>query len=121
MAEAEVTRKRIWDQFRDLFRGFDHLLTPTMAVPPFPVEENFPRTVGGREMETYVDWIAPTFVLSMTGLPVASVPAGLDSAGMPVGLQVVAPPQGEERALATAGILQRLRPLPHPPLLTNGG
>ena len=24
------------------------LLTPTMAVPPFPVEENFPRTVGGR-------------------------------------------------------------------------
>jgi len=121
LAEAEVTRKRIWDQFRDLFRAFDHLLTPTMAVPPFPVEENFPRTVGGREMETYVDWIAPTFVLSMTGLPVASVPAGLDSAGMPVGLQIVAPPQGEERALAAAGILQRLRPLPHPPLLTDGG
>jgi amidase len=121
LAEAEVTRKRIWDQFRDLFRTCDHLLTPTMAVPPFPVEENFPRTVAGREMETYVDWIAPTFVLSMTGLPVASVPAGLDSDGMPVGMQIVAPPQGEERALATAGIVQRLRPLPHPPVLSHAG
>ena len=121
LAEAEVTRKRIWDQFRDLFRTYDHLLTPTMAVPPFPVEENFPRTVAGKEMETYIDWVAPTFVLSMTGLPVASVPAGLDSAGMPVGLQIVAPPQGEERALATAGIVQRLRPLPHPPILSTAG
>ncbi|MBW3570321.1 MAG: amidase [Gemmatimonadetes bacterium] len=121
LAEAEVTRKRIWDQFRALFRTFHHLLTPTMAVPPFPVEENFPRTVGGREMETYVDWIAPTFVLSMTGLPVASVPAGLDGAGMPVGLQIVAPPQGEERALATAGIVQRMRPLSRPPILSGGG
>ncbi|HEX2206443.1 MAG TPA: amidase [Longimicrobium sp.] len=119
LAEAEVTRKRIWEEFRAFFRTWDHLLTPTMAVVPFPVVENFTRTVGGREMETYVDWIAPTFVLSMTGLPVASVPAGLDGTGMPVGLQIVAPPQGEERALATAAMVQRLRPLPHPPILSR--
>ncbi|HEU0301797.1 MAG TPA: amidase, partial [Longimicrobium sp.] len=116
LGAAEQARRRIWEDFRALFGRFDHLLTPTMAVPPFPVEENFPRTVGGREMETYVDWIAPTFVLSMTGLPVASVPAGVDSAGMPVGLQIVAPPRGEERALAAAGIVQQLRPMPRPPL-----
>jgi amidase len=91
-----------------------------MAVPPFPVVENFPQTVGGREMETYVDWIAPTFVLSLTGLPVASVPAGLDAEGMPVGLQVVAPPRGEERALAVAGIVQRVRPMPRPPMAADG-
>jgi amidase len=65
-------------------------------------------------METYVDWIAPTFVLSLTGLPVASVPAGLDSAGMPVGLQIVAPPRGEERALAAASVVQGMRPVPLP-------
>lgn len=121
LAEAEVTRKRLWEEFRAFFRTFHQLLTPTMAVPPFPVVENFPRTVAGREMETYIDWVAPTFVLSMTGLPVASVPAGLDSAGMPVGLQIVAHPQGEERALATAGIVQRLRPLPRPPILKESG
>jgi amidase len=111
---AEGARRRIWEQFRDLFTRYDALLTPTMAVPPFPCEENYPQTVGGRVMETYVDWIAPTFVLSLTGLPVASVPAGLDAAGMPVGLQIVAPPRGEERALALAGVMQTLRPVPLP-------
>jgi amidase len=111
---AEGARRRIWEQFRALFGRFDHLLTPTMAVPPFPCEENYPQTVGGRVMETYVDWIAPTFVLSLTGLPVAAVPAGLDAAGMPVGLQIVAPPRGEERALALASVMQSLRPLPLP-------
>jgi amidase len=116
---AEQARRRIWERFRELFRAYDVLLTPTMAVPPFPVIENFPQTVAGRAMETYVDWIAPTFVLSLTGLPVASVPAGLDAAGMPVGLQVVAPPRGEERALAMAGIVQRMRPIPRPPLVTD--
>jgi amidase len=114
LGAAEGARRRIWEQFRELFQQYDLLLTPTMAVPPFPVEENFPRTVGGREMETYVDWIAPTFVLSLTGLPVASVPAGLDSEGMPVGLQIVAPPRGEERALAAASVVQGMRPVPLP-------
>ncbi|CAN5385789.1 amidase [soil metagenome] len=112
---AEQARKRIWERFRLLFQHFDHLLTPTMAVPPFPVAENYPRTVGGREMETYVDWIAPTFVLSMTGLPVGSVPCGLDLGGMPVGLQIVGRPRGEEGVLALAAEVQRLRPIGCPP------
>lgn len=120
LADAEAARRRMWEQFRALFARYDALLTPAMAVPPFPVEENYPRTVGGREMETYVDWIAPTFVLSLSGLPVAAVPAGLDAdglpAGLPAGLQVVAPPRGEERALAVAAAVQWLRPLPLPPM-----
>ncbi|HEX6746487.1 MAG TPA: amidase [Longimicrobium sp.] len=111
---AEQARKRMREQFAGLFARFDHLLTPTMAVPPFPVVENFPRTVGGREMETYVDWIAPTFVLSLTGLPVGSVPAGVDGEGMPCALQVVGAPFGEERVLALQAVMQQLRPLPLP-------
>ena len=119
LGAAEGARRRIWERFRSVFAEYDLLLTPTMAVPPFVVEENYPRTVGGREMETYVDWLAPTFVLSLTGFPVASVPAGLDAEGMPVGLQVVAPPRGEERALAAASVVQRLRPVGLPPRFVN--
>jgi amidase len=62
-------------------------------------------------MKTYVDWIAPTFVLSLTGLPVASVPCGLDRGGMPVGLQIVSRPSDEEAALALAAVVQRLHPI----------
>ena len=115
IAAAEAYRGHLWHQFRQLFKDYDHLLTPCVAVPPFPVEQNFPETIAGKPMKTYIDWIAPTFVLSLTGLPVASVPAGLDSTGMPVGLQVAGGHLGEENVLSLAAQVQKLNPLP--PLL----
>ena len=116
LAQAEQTRGHIWEQINQVLQRYDHVVTPTMAVPPFPVEENYPRTVAGREMRTYVDWIAPTFVLSLTGLPVASVPCGLDREGLPVGLQIVGGPRSEEAVLALAGLVQALRPIGSPKL-----
>ena len=120
LAEAEAARGRIWHQCRELFERFDHLLTPCMAVPPFPVEQNYPETVAGKKMATYVDWIAPTFVLSLPGLPVASVPCGLDPNGLPVGMQIVGRQFGEEAVLALAGVMQQLRPIGKPRLLSPG-
>ncbi len=116
LGAAEQVRGALWHRFRQLFERFDHLLTPCMAVPPFPVEQNYPDTIAGRKMETYVDWIAPTFVLSLTGLPVCSVPCGLDPGGLPVGLQIVGRPSAEEAVLALAHALERLRPTGRPPL-----
>lgn len=116
LGAAEAARTRVWHVFRELFRRFDHLLTPCMAVPPFPVEQNYPETVAGKKMETYVDWLAPTFVLSLTGLPVASVPCGLDPDGLPVGLQIVGKPQGEEAVLALAFQVQHRHPIGRPTL-----
>lgn len=106
LGSAERVRSELWHRFRVFFETFDHLLTPTMCVPPFPVEQNYPDTVAGQVMKTYVDWLAPTFLLSLTGLPVGSVPCGLDSGGMPVGLQVVGPTGGEEAVLALMGVVQ---------------
>ena len=100
IAAAEAYRADLCRQIRQLFNEYDHLLTPCVAVPPFPVEQNFPDTIAGKPMKTYIDWIAPTFVLSLTGLPVACVPAGLDPTGMPVGLQVAGGHLGEEDVLA---------------------
>ncbi|HET9275627.1 MAG TPA: amidase family protein [Gemmatimonadales bacterium] len=120
LAAAERGRAEVWDRFRDLFTRFDHLLTPTMAVPPFPVEQNYPETIAGKPMRTYVDWIAPTFVLSLTGLPVASVPCGRDGDGMPVGLQIVGKPFGEEAVLALAASVQAACPIGAPPLEAGG-
>ncbi len=117
LGDAEEARTRLWEEFEAFFEEHDALLTPCMAVPPFPVEENYPETIGGRAMDSYVDWIAPTFLLSLTGLPVGSVPAGLDDRGLPAGLQVVGPPLGEERVLAMMSVIEELRPLGRPPVL----
>lgn len=114
IAAAEAYRADLCRQCRQLFNEYDHLLTPCVAVPPFPVEQNFPDTIAGKPMKTYIDWIAPTFVLSLTGLPVACVPAGLDPTGMPVGLQVAGGHLGEENVLAVAAEIQRLRPVALP-------
>ncbi len=111
LGRAEQVRGDLWHRFRAFFATCDHLLTPTMCVPPFPVEQNYPETVAGKPMRTYVDWLAPTFLLSLTGLPVGSVPAGRDPDGMPVGLQVVGRPRGEEAVLALMGALQAGNPI----------
>jgi amidase len=111
LGAAEGARGRMWTEFAAFFGRFDALLTPCMAVPPFAVESNYPEAVAGRAMNTYIDWVAPTFVLSLTSLPVACVPAGLDRGGLPVGLQVMGPQFGEERALTVAAAVERAHPL----------
>ena len=117
LGAAERSRRLMRERFLDFFRSYGALLTPCMAVPPFPAEQNYPSEIAGRPMETYIDWVAPTFLLSLPGLPVACAPAGLDGEGLPAGLQIVAPPFDEARALAIAGALQAGRPLGSPPLL----
>lgn len=117
LGHAEQIRTRLWSEFRSFFQKWDLLLCPTLAVPPFPVEENYPATVAGKPMATYIDWVATTFVLSMTGLPAGSVPAGLDANGLPSGLQVLGPAFGEERVLQAEHLVQRLRPLGWPPIV----
>ncbi len=111
LGKAEQDRSRLWQVMAGFFEKFDHLLTPCMAVPPFPVDQNYPENIAGKAMKTYVDWFAPTFLLSLTALPVASVPCGLDSHGLPVGLQIVGPPMGEEKVLALARQVQEARPV----------
>lgn len=116
LGRADRIRSDLWRRFAQLRRDFDYLLTPCTAVPPFPVGQSHPTEIAGRALETYVDWFAPTFVLSLTGLPVASVPAGPDPRRLPAGVQVVGPPAGEEAVLALAATLERLRPPERPPL-----
>ncbi len=116
LGAAEQARSRLWRRLAGFFEQYDCLLTPSMAVPPFPVTQNYPTEIAGRRMKTYVDWIAPTFLFSLAGLPAASVPAGLDSRGLPVGLQIVGPPRSEEAVLALASFIQQICPLPPPPL-----
>jgi amidase len=121
LGKAERIRSELWHSFRTFFESYDHLLTPTMCVPPFPVEQNYPESVAGQKMRTYVDWLAPTFLLSLTGLPVGSVPCGLDSGGMPVGLQVLGRPEGEESVLALMAMVQSSVPMAPPPVVRLKG
>ena len=115
LAAAEQTRTRVWHRFRELFERCDVLLTPAAPVKPYPVELNSPPSVNGRAFESYIDWVAPAFLVTLVSLPAGSVPAGLTSDGLPVGLQIVAPRFEEPLILSVAKIVQALNPIGWPP------
>jgi amidase len=114
LAAAEQKRAAVFQHFKALFDCYDVLLTPTAAVPPFPVEQNFPDQINGRRLENYIDWLAQSFLVTLVSLPAASVPAGKTDGGLPVGLQIVAPRFEEPRILSVAKLVQRANPIGWP-------
>ena len=115
IAGAERARADIWRRLQRYFDEFDLLLTPTVPVPPFPVEKNYPTEIGGRKLTDYTTWFASAFVISLVALPAASAPAGTTSSGLPVGIQIVGPRCAEARILACAKIITELNPIGLPP------
>jgi Asp-tRNA(Asn)/Glu-tRNA(Gln) amidotransferase A subunit family amidase len=66
-------------------------------------------------MQHYIDWIGPTFLVSLAALPAASVPAGLTAARLPVGLQIVGPRFSEPMILTVAKFAEEAHPIGLPP------
>jgi amidase/aspartyl-tRNA(Asn)/glutamyl-tRNA(Gln) amidotransferase subunit A len=109
----DVVRTRVVDAFCDVFESHDVIVSPTVAVCSVPnASDGFtvgPRSVGGEPVDPLLGWVL-TFPANFTGCPAASAPAGFTADGAPVGLQIIAPRFREDRVLATAAALERVRP-----------
>ncbi len=116
IAAAEAIRAECWQKTSDLLDDCDVILTPCTPVLPFPVTQNYPDEINGQPMSSYIDWVAPTFLISILGLPAASVPAGLTPAGMPAGLQLIGRRFDDMKLLALADAVQALVPIGEPPV-----
>jgi amidase len=116
LAAADRVRTENWHKLDQVLSRCDALLTPCVPVEPFPAEQNYPTEIAGQPMQTYIDWLAPTFLFSMLQVPAASVPAGLTESALPVGLQIVAPRFQEGTALGIARVVQEIRPIGRPEL-----
>jgi amidase len=88
------------------FDAYDLLLAPATIVAAFPVEERFVTGCDGTTFDTYVDWLAIAYAITLCCCPALSLPCGFTSEHLPVGLQVVAPPRGEARLLAGAKLVE---------------
>jgi amidase len=120
VAWAQVRQTAIFRSFQALFDDIDVLITPTVAVPPFPVEHPFVDTIDGVKMPSYVHWVAPTYLITLTLSPAISIPCGYEPTGTPFHLQIVAPIRQDRFLLgvahafeqAFAGDPETARPVP---------
>jgi amidase len=110
IARAEKLRSVLWQRVRRFMERYDLLVLPTVAVRPFPVEQPYPTELNGKRLENYTQWFFLTYAISVTGLPVISVPAGFTRDGLPVGIQIVGRRRQEAAVLRAAAAFESAAP-----------
>lgn len=115
LAGAHAERLKLYDVLRRFFERYDLLLTPTMPTTAWRAGVPIPSEIAGASTAEF-RYTPFTFPFNMSGHPAASVPCGLSSAGMPVGLQIVGRRWADAQVLRAAAAFEAARPWPRPPL-----
>jgi aspartyl-tRNA(Asn)/glutamyl-tRNA(Gln) amidotransferase subunit A len=101
LEECQVFARR----FHAFHARYDVLLTPTVAAPAFVAERHYPE-----EYEKFSNrraWTPFTAIFNLTQQPAISVPIGLTSKGLPVGLQIVGARGAEATILRAAAAFEK--------------
>ncbi|WP_327731368.1 amidase family protein [Streptomyces sp. NBC_00487] len=102
VSRARKLRAELFGRTRELLTRYDVLAGPTVLVPPFPVEWEWPTAIDGRPMADYLEWMRACTRITATLHPALSVPGGFTPEGLPVGLQLVGRYRGEAPLLGFA-------------------
>jgi Asp-tRNA(Asn)/Glu-tRNA(Gln) amidotransferase A subunit family amidase len=115
-AAAMTRRREIEMELADLFDRIDVLLTPTSAITAFVAEGPMPTVINGQKAPL-AGAVPFAMMANMWGTPAASVPAGVSSEGLPIGLHIVGSRHADDMVLRLARILEQTRPWPrHAPV-----
>jgi aspartyl-tRNA(Asn)/glutamyl-tRNA(Gln) amidotransferase subunit A len=98
---AQKVRSLIARDFADAFQKVDVAITPTAPTPAFRLGE---KTADPLQM-----YLADIYTVtgSLAGVPGISIPCGKTKAGLPVGMQILAPHFGESRVLQVARAFEK--------------
>ena len=107
---ATHRRAALRESFRKLFGEFDLLVTPTVAVTAFEAGMLGVERVDGKAVDPHLGWSPFSWPINLAGLPAANLPCGFDKAGLPIGMQVVAPWLGEAAILRAAAAYEAAHP-----------
>jgi amidase len=106
IGRAEAQRVALAERMLAFFETYDLLLTPATIVAAFPVEERYLQQCAGHTFGNYVEWLAIAYAITLCCCPALSLPCGFTEEGLPVGLQIVAPPHADSRVLAGGKLLE---------------
>lgn len=111
LASIHRRRQRFEAEVGELFDEVDVLLTPTTAVAAFAAEGPPPNEIAGHDVGPGMS-VPFTMLANLCWNPAVSVPAGLNSEGLPVGLQMTVHRHRDDIALRLARIFEQVRPWP---------
>ena len=94
--KAKLLQRRIQAEFNNAFVDVDVIAAPTVPTTAFKIGENV-----GDPLKMYATDIC-TVTVNIAGLPAISVPCGMDSKNLPVGLQLIGNKFTEQTLLNTA-------------------
>jgi amidase len=102
VSAASAVRTAWYQAVRQFFETYDYFVVPTAQLFPFDINLHWPPEIAGRKMETYHEWMKGVLPITMSGCPALAVPAGFGDAGLPIGIQIVAPIHAELACLQLA-------------------
>jgi len=94
--KAQKVRKLIKNDFDEVYKKVDAILTPSTPSSAFKIGEN-----SNDPVSMYLNDIF-TVPVNLAGLPAISIPAGVDDKGYPLGLQIIGKPFDEQNILNIA-------------------
>jgi amidase len=89
MGRALARQARMYEQSRQFFEKYEYFILPVTQVEPFDVTVPYPTQIAGTPMASYVDWMRSCWNVTLMSNPAISVPGGLSTSGLPVGVQIV--------------------------------
>ncbi len=102
--QAQKVRTLIKQDFEAVFAaGIDTILTPATPSAAFGIAD---QEMAADPVKMYLNDIF-TVTVNMAGLPGIAVPAGLDSKGLPLGLQLIGRPFEEETLFRTGHVIEQ--------------
>jgi amidase len=99
---AEAARTALYRRFLAFFDHHDVLLAPAASVMPWRNDVPDVLEIDGKPLGTIADYLAITFIVSLVGFPVVTLPAPLLGHHLPFGVQLIGSPGSDLTLLATA-------------------
>ena len=106
--DATAAQGRIFQLAADFMSDYDLLICPAASVLPFPVEERYVGYRDGLPPSEYYRWLSIAAAVSVTTLPVITIPCGRTDTGLPVGIQLIGRPHGELQLFSLASHIEQV-------------
>ncbi|MDQ5882851.1 MAG: aspartyl-tRNA(Asn)/glutamyl-tRNA(Gln) amidotransferase subunit [Patescibacteria group bacterium] len=100
--KAQKVRRLIREEFNEVFKKVDFLLTPTTPTPAFKI--------GEKTSDPLAMYLSDIFTVAanITGLPALNLPIGFTKDNLPIGLQLIGPPNSDFQLLELAKIIEQI-------------